>query len=316
VLIPARNEETNLALLLPALKVADPSVEILVFDDESSDATAAVARSFGAKVISPEEPLPAGWTGKNRACEALARAAHTSEAEWWLFLDADVRPGPEFLNQVRAACGSAAPKVGVVTGFGQVIPGEGLEPLFLAWVGWILLATNPFWLVSRTGFGHNFFTNGQIHAWRSEVYVRLKPNEVLKGAILEDVRIGRLLAKQGVGVEVVLFTRQLRVAMYRTWREALDGMSKNAFEIAGGALGTWLLAALLTYVGVGFLIGGLSPWALALLVASGLFSALALRVNVLMAPLMPLICVIGSFTLIRSWWWRRKGKVSWKGRTY
>src|SRR5579885_1011685 len=68
VLIPARDEAANLRELLPLLGAHAAGAQVVVFDDESSDATAEVARSLGATVIPAAEPLPAGWTGKNRAC--------------------------------------------------------------------------------------------------------------------------------------------------------------------------------------------------------------------------------------------------------
>ncbi|MFX8351063.1 glycosyltransferase, partial [Acinetobacter baumannii] len=51
VLIPARNEEENLRRLVPAL--VSQGVRVYIFDDESTDGTARVARDGGAVVISP-----------------------------------------------------------------------------------------------------------------------------------------------------------------------------------------------------------------------------------------------------------------------
>ena len=52
VVIPARNQATELARLLPALAAQIPPENILVVDSASSDATADVARGCGCRCIS------------------------------------------------------------------------------------------------------------------------------------------------------------------------------------------------------------------------------------------------------------------------
>ncbi len=313
VLIPARDEAANLERLLPALG----GVPVIVYDDESSDGTGDVAARHGATVLRGG-PLPEGWTGKNRACHNLASAAlEGTRAEWLLFLDADVRPSPGFVATMRGVAASAKPNVGAVTGFPTVLPGRGVEPLFLAWVGWVLLATNPYGLVHRSGMGHNRFLNGQVTMWRRDVYVRLWPNERVRTQVMEDVSMGRLLAKEGVGVEVANLSRVLAVKMYDTWRQTLDGMSKNSHEVAGSTPGTLALAALMLFLGWGWLLAGSAiGLAAGLFWASGLFVALTCRTVLWPILLAPLVPTIGAFTLLRSLVWHRQGKVVWKGRTY
>lgn len=75
VVVPARDEEDNLPRLLASLAAQDPpAAEVIVVDDGSADATAAVARRAGARVMTAG-PLPEGWTGKSRACAKGAEAA-------------------------------------------------------------------------------------------------------------------------------------------------------------------------------------------------------------------------------------------------
>jgi glycosyltransferase involved in cell wall biosynthesis len=322
ILIPARNEEQNLARLLPALlgpgaeAVTHPKV--YVFDDESEDRTFQVASLCGATVIRPREALPKGWTGKNRACHELAKAAtEASNAEWFLFLDADVYPQPGFVAAVLDLTRHVNRGTAVISGFPKIIPGRGIEPLFLAWVGWVLLATNPYGLVSLTGKGHNRCTTGQVGCWRAKTYCELWPNEVLKGHILEDVLIGRLCADRGIGVEVANLSEVLGVKMYETWRETLDGMSKNSYEITGSAPGSIAIAALLLFIGWGWLLGGaLIPLCAGLFLLSGIFCVWTVRAKPYGLLLLPVAITIGSFTILRSMVWHRKGQVVWKGRTY
>lgn len=312
-LIPARNEAENLPRLLDTLV---PQGKVIVFDDESTDGTGDIARNHGATVIQPREPLPEGWTGKNRACHELAKAAsEATDAQWLVFLDADVYPEPDFADAVRDLANGPGRQAGVITGFPGVIPGQGIEPMFLAWVGWILLATNPFGLVSRSGVAHNRFTNGQFHAWRRDVYTKIWPNERVKGAVLEDVKMGRLCAKEGIRVEVANVSSVLRVRMYETWRQTLDGMSKNSFEIVGSAAGTYAFAGLFLVIGWGWL----AFWPTYFLLIFSAFLVVATVRSwrtVWVVPLAPIAMTIGAFTLVRSVAWRKRGTVTWKGRTY
>ncbi len=322
ILIPARNEERNLARLLPGLlgsgSHGTSRPKVYVFDDESSDGTAQVIRNSGAILLQPREPLPDGWTGKNRACHELARAAaEDANTEWILFLDADVYPEPGFVAGIESLIQSLPRQTSVVSGFPRIIPGEGIEPLFLGWVGWVLLATNPYGLVTASGKGHNRFTNGQFGLWRMQTYTDLWPNKLLKGRILEDVLIGRLCADKGIGVEVVNLSRVMAVKMYDNWRQTLDGMSKNSYEITGSTVGSIGLAALLAFVAWGWLLAGSAKYiCLALLLLSGLFACFTVRAKPYGVILLPIAITIGGFTILRSMAWHKKGAVTWKGRQY
>lgn len=312
-LIPARNEAENLKRLLPAL-----TGKTYVFDDESEDETASVARQLGATVVQAAGPLPPGWSGKNRACHELAKAViEDSDAEWLVFLDADVRPKAGFADGLRDLARTRGRQCGVITGFPEVVPGRGPEPLFLMWVGWVLLAANPFGLVSSSGLGHNRFTNGQFHAWRRDVYVRLWPNEAVKGAILEDIKMGRLCAREGVGVEVANVSSILAVKMYDTWRQTFDGMSKNSYEVMDSVPGSLAFAAGMFLLAWGWaLAGSLAGWSLVLFLLSGVFCTGVVRAKPWGIVLMPIAISIGGITILRSTIWRRRGVVRWKGRTY
>lgn len=85
IIIPARNEEANLARLLRSLHPAECVAQIIVVDDASSDRTAEVARAEGATVVA-SKPLPEGWRGKTWAC---FQGAGIARGSWLLFLDAD-----------------------------------------------------------------------------------------------------------------------------------------------------------------------------------------------------------------------------------
>lgn len=97
VIIPARNEEASLDLVLSDL----PAVAgIIVVDNGSTDDTAAVAKSAGCFVV--EEPIP----GYGRACQTGMRHLETLAAsvdvpiEYVAFLDADYSDHPQELGMM------------------------------------------------------------------------------------------------------------------------------------------------------------------------------------------------------------------------
>src|SRR5436309_16131985 len=92
IVIPALNEEESLRSLLPELV----GQQVIVVDNGSSDATAAVARAAGALVI---EELQRGY---GRACWQGFQKAVAQGAEIIVFMDGDGSDNPADLPQMLA----------------------------------------------------------------------------------------------------------------------------------------------------------------------------------------------------------------------
>jgi len=104
VIVPARDEEDNIGRCLASLVAQDyPAgrLRVLVVDDHSQDATAAIVGGMAARHKQVEllrsPPLPAGWVGKSHACWNGARAV-LGETQWLCFVDADVTLMPAALS--------------------------------------------------------------------------------------------------------------------------------------------------------------------------------------------------------------------------
>jgi glycosyltransferase involved in cell wall biosynthesis len=87
-LVPAYQAAARLGEVLLRVRAVDPSLEVLVVDDGSRDATALVARQFGARVLSF-----AANRGKGHALLAGFEALADREAV--ITLDADAQHPPE-----------------------------------------------------------------------------------------------------------------------------------------------------------------------------------------------------------------------------
>jgi len=94
VIIPVRNEARNLPRCLESLKSAG---EVYVIDSQSTDDTAAIAQSRGAKVV--QFRYAGGWPKKRQwAMEELPLAYN-----WILLLDADEVLTPELADEMQTA---------------------------------------------------------------------------------------------------------------------------------------------------------------------------------------------------------------------
>jgi glycosyltransferase involved in cell wall biosynthesis len=87
IVLPAKNEEAGLALLLPRLRALYPQAEILLVDDGSTDRTPQLASEHGAQVL--RSPYSMG----NGA--AVKRGASAARGRTLVFMDADAQHEPE-----------------------------------------------------------------------------------------------------------------------------------------------------------------------------------------------------------------------------
>jgi glycosyltransferase involved in cell wall biosynthesis len=89
VAVIALNEESHLGRLLPQLDWAD---ETIVVDGGSSDRSVAIARSYGANVV--ERAFDVFANQRNAALDA-------ARGDWIFFIDADERPTPRLVDEIR-----------------------------------------------------------------------------------------------------------------------------------------------------------------------------------------------------------------------
>ncbi len=81
-IIPALNEEHTIGTVIKSLREADSIDEVIVVDDASTDRTAHVAESCGARVISHQK-------NKGKGLSMIA-GAHSTDADILFFADADL----------------------------------------------------------------------------------------------------------------------------------------------------------------------------------------------------------------------------------
>ena len=222
VIVPARNEESCLAACLESL-VAQTGItfEIIVVDDDSTDRTAEIARSFPAVHLISAGPLPDNWTGKNNAMSAGAKAA---KGTWLLFTDADTVHQPGSLARVvaeaeqhGAALLSYSPQQ-EVHGFWE----KAVMPVIFA----ELATTYPPQAVNDPA-SPIAAANGQYLMISREAYDAVGGHAAVASDLLEDVAMARLVKRSGRKLFFRYGGNAVRTRMYRSFAQLREGWTKN-----------------------------------------------------------------------------------------
>lgn len=231
VLIPARNETGRIEAAIRAwARQAYPAYEVLIYDDESSDGTAARARraAEGAAHVRVIDggPLPAGWRGKPWACHRLAREAR---GQVLVFADADVLPVPDALARIVSALGTL--EADAVSAVPAHASPSRLVQLLAGIQNWAVLAFVPSWLPPRRGGRVVAALNGQLMAVTRAVYEASGGFAAARLALAEDVAFGRHLAALGYRVRLVDGAGVLTCVPYARARQLWQATARNLVPI-------------------------------------------------------------------------------------
>jgi dolichol-phosphate mannosyltransferase len=314
VVVPARDEADRIGPLLDAIVGSDGVGEVIVVDDQSSDATASIARGAGAVVIAGTE-LPAGWAGK---AWALQQGIEAASSEWIVTLDADTRPQP---GLVPALVDRA-----IADGFDFLTVGGRFECPTPAtrWLHASMLTT----LVYRfgppgvPGRPDRVMANGQCMAMRRDPFLGAGGMSSVRGQVVEDIALARALAASGWSVGFLDAADLLTVRMFEslgdTWAGwgrslALPGVEPRSRQVAD--LAVVLLAQALPLPRLILRRGDLIDIVLA---ATRLGTLAGTRTAYDRADaaywLSPLADLPSSVAIARGI--ARRGRQSWRGRSY
>jgi len=330
ILIPARNEEKNIANILDDLhKQEYKNAEIIVLDDNSSDNTAGVVKEKMKKdkrvSLIFNDHVPAGWSGKNYACHLLSGNAG---GRYLLFIDADIGIGcniisemTRYMTQERLVLVSIFPK--------QLMHSFG-ERITVPIMNLILLSLLPLKLVRSCREPSLAAANGQFMLFDAEFYRRYKPHEMLRSSLVEDIEIMRWIKKLKPGNEadkrsesryrtaVLTGDRRISCRMYEDFNEAVHGFSKNILHFFGNSLVWTSVFLFLTGPVIIFLILHSLTVTFTFLLLNVITRTLVslnskqnIIFNILLAPLQQLSFYFIVYKAVRI---KLTGKYTWKGR--
>ncbi len=253
IVIPARNEEENLARLLPSLTRQDLSAhEIIVVDDQSEDRTAELAREHGAIVVEGEA-LPEGWYGKPWACQ---QGASRATGDWLLFLDADTELEGGGLRRI-AALAEEENAVHSICPYHRVE--EGYEQLSSFFNVIMLLGMNAFTIRGKAAQGIGLF--GQAMFVSRQQYEKVGGHEPVKREVLENFHLSRHFKQAGFHCRCYLGAGTLSMRMFPDglaglvagWSKGFVSGADNTPRAAVVGISFWLSGLIMSVISLTFL---------------------------------------------------------------
>lgn len=316
ILIPARDEEASLPACLRAALTQAGAAEVLVYDDHSADATAAVVEEFGARdprvrLLRPSE-LPAGWCGKTFALAAMARHARSP---WLLFLDADAVLAPQAL----AGIVEAARAHGVT--FLSCWPGLDMqgfwEKLLMPVLNFVVLTLYPAPLALRRRSDASLgLAHGAAILVRRDAYERVGGHGAVRAELFEDTALAREWRRRGEQSLCLDGQEVVRKRMYASLGEIWEGFHKNFYPAFRRKASFWAFLLVHAVAFLGPFVAANLP-AAGCVVAMRLLLALRFRHPLWSALLHPAAELFLLALGLSSWWRYRHGSgVEWKGRRY
>jgi hypothetical protein len=321
VLIPARNEEVNIADAVAAVLASEGvDLELIVLDDGSTDATSAILAAIADPRLRVTQggTLPGGWSGKQHACMKLAELARH---ELMVFVDADVRLAPDALSRMVGFM--QRHDVGLASGFPRQITRTWSEQLLLPLIHFLLLGFLPMVQMRRSldaGLGAGC---GQLFIARRGAYDRAGGHAAIRASMHDGLTLPRAFRRSGSRTDLFDATGFATCRMYTNAAQLWEGLGKNATEGMAKplALPFWTILLLGGQVlpAVLMIVAPSTTALLALILSLGLRLVLAARfrqpeISALLHPVgVVALLVVQWSALVRGLLGR---PATWRGRAY
>ena len=229
VLVPARDEETNIAACVRSLLALNyPHFEVLVLDDHSGDETYPILcrlrdQDHRLRVLIGAD-LPPDWYGKPFACWQLANAAR---GEYLLLTDADCVFAPDAL---LLALGARQEQNADVVSLVPDLRCEGFwERLLIPIQYFVIFAFLPTPLIRRTPYPWFAAANGAFLFLSRETYFEVDGHRAVRQQLAEDVKFAQHVKRQGKSLWYGDGSRTYFVRMYSGLDALWAGFAKNLF---------------------------------------------------------------------------------------
>lgn len=233
VLVPMRNEELNVEVLVKSLKNSSYGhTEFIILNDQSTDGTQEeLERTIAGDsrfTILQGTQLPEGWVGKVHACHQLQQ---TASGEYLLFIDADVRFRPKAIEQSLALMERKNAKL--LTGFPAFDVSPFLSKLLVPMLHFVILLHLPIALANYTKFKAATAANGMWMMFECNSYQEIGGHAAVHDSLVEDVHIAREMKAHGFKVVLANITMSVKCRMYDTNADVWEGFLKNSYAGIG-----------------------------------------------------------------------------------
>lgn len=249
IVIPARNEERRVEEALRSILAQDyPNAEYMVINDRSTDGTGAILaemakRDARLRVVSIEE-LPTGWLGKNFA---LYQGAKAATGDLILFADADVIMDPSSVR--RAVTYFQRRHLDHLAIIPEIrMPGALLGIMTTAFGILFSLYARPW--KAKDPKSKRFVGVGAFNLVSARAYREAGTHEAIAMRPDDDIKLGKLLKKQGYRQEMMFGDGMMHVEWYSSVREMIDGLMKNSFSGVEYSIAAGIGAGLALLLGI------------------------------------------------------------------
>lgn len=317
VCIPARNEMHVMAECIERVLASDyEKIEIIVFDDSSSDDTSILVKSFahaGVRFV-PGRELPEGWLGKNHALSILAQEASGAKL---LFMDVDTSIDTTTISQLVSY--AATEHVSMVSVLPIRRDGWSAGALF----GYMRF----FWELVIAGRSQPATSSGLWMIDRSVLLDECGGFAPLAADVRPEQRIAEKLGTHRY--HCLLGTETLGVTEKKPWRSQREAGRRLLYPLTGGTrlagLGAIVMILLYNVPTLALVVGlaahrsDLTLWGAGLMlgciVTYGVYTMRTRRQGRLIGALLwPLLVVQELYLLLSSIVGYATGAVTWKGR--
>jgi chlorobactene glucosyltransferase len=252
VLIPARNEESNLPRCLDSLLEQDyDNYEIIVIDDNSTDNTGKIIGEYARK--SPRitglasKPLPEGWNGKAYACQQMAERA---VGDYLVFTDADTIHGKSSLSWIVTNLENHS--ADFMSAYVQHTIGSIGEAILVPIVYLLTTLMIPIWLIPRKNHPFITFAIGQLLVIKRGVYRSINGFYNVRNNIVEDLSLARFIKSLGFKTIFLDAKDHVSCRMYASYKAAYNGLSRAIFTAIDKSLIMLLGLVLLIFAVIEF----------------------------------------------------------------
>jgi cellulose synthase/poly-beta-1,6-N-acetylglucosamine synthase-like glycosyltransferase len=231
-IVPARNEEAVIAACIESLARQAQIAQILVVNDQSSDATADVVRSCMKETpnlrLLEAGALPDGWVGKNHAVWV---GVQQGTSPWLLFTDADAKHASD--SVARALQIAHEQQAALVSFSPEQISGNWYEKALIPFI-YLRLAKKFSYDQVNDPKSSIAAANGQFLLIRRDVYDAIGGHRGVAGEVLEDVAIALRVKRAGHRIWFGSGNGLVRTRMYTSFGAMWEGWKKNLYRLVGG----------------------------------------------------------------------------------
>ncbi|MFZ0321036.1 MAG: glycosyltransferase [Candidatus Sulfotelmatobacter sp.] len=232
IIVPARNEESDIALSLTRLLELDyDNYEVIAVNDRSTDLTGEIMEEVARRAsdnqlrVIHHRELPPGWLGKTHA---MWTATNKATGDWLLFTDADVLFKPDAVR--RAVTYAEAEKADHVVLFPKMIMKRPGEFMMIAFFQTMFVFGHRPWKVADPK-SRDHMGVGAFNLIRRSVYESVGTYKTLRMEVLDDMKLGKVVKNAGFAQRNVFGGDLISIRWANGAMGVVNNLTKNFFAV-------------------------------------------------------------------------------------